>query len=184
MVRWLIDKGEDPMQRTSSGKLPIHIAASSCSESLGVLIDAECDVNIKDVVHGETPLHYACNSCCKETILVLIQAGAAFYLVNKRGETPLHKLLRFAIDFHDFHSKLRKDTAKKLIAIGFRILPLQSSNKTHMRKGRDKIHNIEDITGDSTDIAEHCTCRVTRNHVMPLIRKEFGIVRYSKAFEI
>ena len=99
-------------------------------------------MNIKDVVHGETPLHYACNSCCIETILVLIQAGAAFNLVNKKGETPLHKLLRFAIDFHDFHSKLRKDIAKKLIAIGFRILPLQSSNKTPMRKGRDKIRDL------------------------------------------
>ena len=99
-------------------------------------------MNIKDAIHGETPLHYACNSCCKETILVLIQAGAAFNLVNKRGETPLHKLLRFAIDVHDFHSKLRKDIAKKLIAIGFRILPLKATNKNPMRKGRDKIRDL------------------------------------------
>ena len=99
-------------------------------------------MNIKDVVHGETPLHYACNSCCRENILTLIQSGAEFNLVNKRGETPLHKLLRFAIDFHDFHSKLRKDIAKKLVDIGFRILPLRSTNKSTMRKGRDKMRDL------------------------------------------
>ena len=99
-------------------------------------------MNNKDVIHEETPLHYACNSCCKESILILIQSGAAFNLVNKRGETPLHKLLRFVIDFHDFHSKLRKDIAKKLIDIGFRILPLQSTSKTRMRKDSDKVQDL------------------------------------------
>ena len=142
IVRWLIDKGADPMQRSSSGKLPIHIAASSCPQSLRVLLQTGCDVNIKDDINEETPLHYACNSCCRETILQLIQSGAAFNLVNKRGETPLHKLLRFAIDFHDFHSKLRTDIAKKLIAVGFRILSLPSKSKTLMRKGRDKVRDL------------------------------------------
>ena len=130
------------MQRSSSGKLPIHIAANSCPESLRVLLQTGCDVNIKDSINEETPLHHACNSCCKETIIQLIQYGAAFNLVNKRGETPLHKLLRFAIDFHDFHSRLRTDVAKKLIAIGFRILPLQPKSKTSMRKGRDKVRDL------------------------------------------
>ena len=141
-MRWLIGKGADPMQRSSSGKLPIHNAASCCLESLGVLLETGCDINFKDDIHEETALHHACNSCCKETILHLIQTGAAFNLVNKRGETPLHKLLRFAIDYHDFHSKLRIDIAKKLISIGFRIMPLQSKSQTSKRKGRDKVGDL------------------------------------------
>ena len=100
------------------------------------------DVNVTDDVHGETPLHHACSSCCKETVIRLIQHGASFNLVNKRGETPLHKLLRFAIDNHDFHSKIRREFARCLVSFGFKLKPIKCDFSISKRKGRDKVRDL------------------------------------------
>lgn len=118
------------------------MAATCCADTVDVLLRSGCDINIKDDIHGETALHHACNSCCKETILCLIQSGAAFNLVNRRGETPLHKLLRFAVDYHDFHAKVRMDVARHLMSVGFKMMPYQSKNQVIKRKGRDKISDV------------------------------------------
>ena len=142
MIKLLICKGADPYQKSGSGKYPLHTAATSSVEVVDALIQAGYDINIRDEVHGDTPLHYACSSCCQETIARLIQCGATFNLVNKRGETPLHKLLRFAVDFHDFHAKTRLEVARKLISIGFKMVPNDSNLQMSKRRGRDKVSDL------------------------------------------
>lgn len=142
LVKLLICKGADPYQKSGSGKYPLHTAATSSVEVVDALIQAGYDINIRDEVHGDTPLHYACSSCCQETIARLIQCGATFNLVNKRGETPLHKLLRFAVDFHNFHAKTRLEVARKLISIGFKMVPNDSNLQMSKRRGRDKVSDL------------------------------------------
>ena len=141
-MRTLLEKGSNPVQKSGSGKLPLHIAATSNADVIDVLLETGYDINITDEVHGETPLHFACSSCCKDTVVRLIQRGATFNLVNKRGETPLHKLLRFAVDYHDFHSKTRMEFARKLISIGFKMVPKKCDFKSSKRKGRDKVGDL------------------------------------------
>jgi len=50
------------------------------------------NVNAQDEDH-ETPLHLACNLGRLEFVLVLIDHGAIVHAQNKRGRTPLHKLV-------------------------------------------------------------------------------------------
>lgn len=52
------------------------------------------------------------------------------------GQTPLAKLLKFANNDLDFHTKTRLDIARTLITIGFRMNCQRSCTKNN--KGRDK----------------------------------------------
>lgn len=138
MVSHVIKLGADPLVRSSSGKLPIHVAAKNSPEVLALLIQSGQDVNTLDVINKETPLHIACGAACRETIHTLIQHGCRFNMENNHGQTPLAKLLRFTANDHDFHAKTRLGIARLLISIGFRMSP--QNCKTN-NKGRDKCHD-------------------------------------------
>ena len=135
MVRHLLKLGAQTHQTSASGKYPIHVAAAHSGDIVETLLGEGQSVDVTDYVNKDTPLHIACGLAVHETILKLVQNGAKFNLLNKHGETPLYKLLKFTTDSHDFHSRTRIHMARKLITIGFR-MPVLNHNKTS--KGRDK----------------------------------------------
>jgi hypothetical protein len=136
VVRLLIKLGASPLVKSSSGKLPIHIAAKNAPDVLNELIQEGANVNIVDDVNRETPLHIACGAACRETILTLIQSGSTVNITNRHGQTPLAKLLKFTNNDLDFHTKTRLDIARTLISLGFR-MNCQTSC-TQYTRGRDK----------------------------------------------
>ncbi|XP_060064279.1 ankyrin-3-like [Ylistrum balloti] len=145
-VAWLLRKGADPKRCASSGKEPIHVAAAHSGPIIVQLLNAGCDVNTQDHIKGDTPLHVACARCCEDGIVTLVQHGAKFNILNNHGETPLEKLLKFAQNFPNFHSKTRINIAKSLVRIGFRIPSKEKGEKSSMHKsgrvGRDKIADV------------------------------------------
>ena len=140
LIELFVNRGVDPQQSAISGKGPIHVAAAHSAEAVRRLVDLGCDVNARDTVHSDTPLHVACWRCCKETTETLIKLGAHFNAVNNEGETPLEKLLKFATDYHNFHSQSRIKLAQILVKIGFK-LNFSEKRSTH-RKGRVKVNDL------------------------------------------
>jgi len=142
VVKWLIDRGADTNSISSNGKHLVHIAATHSPLCLDLLLGNGQNVDIKDKVNGDTPLHIACNMCNSESIMVLINHGCRFNLVNNNGETPLRKLLR--LQRKDFHTKTRRKLAKTLIRIGFKVY--QTKDKVNPKgrtvsNGRDKAYD-------------------------------------------
>ncbi|XP_033727151.1 LOW QUALITY PROTEIN: ankyrin repeat and SOCS box protein 16-like [Pecten maximus] len=145
-VVWLLKKGADPKACASSGKEPIHVAAAHSGPIIVHLIKAGCDVNTQDHIKGDTPLHIACARCCECAILTLVQHGAKFNLLNNHGETPLEKLLKFAQNVPNFHSKTRIILAKSLVKIGFECHQKIRAKNQHRgnsrRVGRNKVADV------------------------------------------
>ncbi|XP_045211440.2 ankyrin repeat and SOCS box protein 8-like [Mercenaria mercenaria] len=141
MVRRIITLGANPLAKSSSGKLPIHLAAKNAPGVLAEIVKDGHDVSILDDVNNETPLHVACGAVCRETILILIQSGCRFNIESKDGQTPLAKLLRFTNNVHDFHTKTRLQLAHELISIGFRMNQRIKVPSTTYNKGRDKCYD-------------------------------------------
>lgn len=139
LVSRLVSGGVDPKSAGDNGKQPIHVAAAHSADVISRLVELDCDVNQPDVVHSDTPLHIACCRCNEKSIETLIKIGAKFNLTNNEGETPLAKLIKFATNTVDFHSKLRMKLARQLIKYGF-VCKQKNSERTNKRKiGRDKV---------------------------------------------
>ncbi|XP_045214345.1 ankyrin repeat, PH and SEC7 domain containing protein secG-like [Mercenaria mercenaria] len=141
MVCWVVNLGANTLVKSSSGKLPIHLAAKNDRDALVEIIRHGHDVNTPDDVNNETPLHIACGAVCRETIQELIHSGCRFNMVNNLGETPLAKLLRFTSNVHDFHTKTRLGIAKVLISIGFQMNSQSQKTSRGYSKGRDKCYD-------------------------------------------
>lgn len=136
--------GADPNRPGTNGRLPIHVASMNSPHVVDKLIDLGCDVNAIDQIHGEISMHVACGMCCRETVEILVKHGADFNVLNNQGETPLHKLLKFATNFrHDFHAQSRIELAYFLVTLGF-VINQQNSVKKNTRKfrGRDKVLDL------------------------------------------
>lgn len=139
LVSRLVSGGVDPKSAGHNGKQPIHLAAAHSADVISRLVELDCDVNQPDVVHNDTPLHIACCRCNEKSIETLIKIGAKFNLTNNEGDTPLAKLLKFATNTVDFHSKLRMKLARRLIKYGF-VCKQKNYERTNKRKiGRDKV---------------------------------------------
>lgn len=139
LVSRLVSGGVDPKSAGDNGKQPIHVAAAHSADVISRLVELGLDVNQPDVVQNDTPLHIACCRCNEKSIETLIKIGAKFNLTNNEGETPLAKLLKFATNTVDFHSKLRMKLARQLIKYGF-VCKQKNSERTDKRKiGRDKM---------------------------------------------
>ncbi|GIK04382.1 hypothetical protein Aspvir_008464 [Aspergillus viridinutans] len=101
LVAWLIEKGVDLAATTYHGESPLHIAASAKQSNIvGLLLDRYDEqekaklVNQRDRL-GCTPLHYACRSGKRETVVLLLDAGADATIADEKGETPLHACAEF-----------------------------------------------------------------------------------------
>lgn len=113
------------------------------------------DVNMTDLVNEDTPLHIACNMSNPDSILVLIKHGCHFNTLNKKGETPLVKLLRLTRGSQDFHSRTRLELARRLIHIGFKMYKKDTKSfaKGKNLNGRDKAYDkYTEIVKGSTDV--------------------------------
>lgn len=174
VTRLLLSYGANPLVKSITGKLPLHVAVVNAPDVVELLLQDGQDVNMTDSVNDDTPLHVACGMCCQDSILKLIQYGALMNLENKQGDTPLAKLLKHTNKPNDFHSKTRIKLAKVLISIGFGMKekPLVAMGGSRHNKGRDKIfdkykeikmlyNNIPSLQNLSrTIIRESLTCGV------------------------
>lgn len=139
LVSRLVSGGIDPKSAGNNGKQPIHVAAAHSADVIPRLLELGCDVNQPDVVHNDTPLHIACCRCNEKSIETLIKNGAKFNLTNNEGETPLAKLLKFATNTVDFHSKLRMKLARQMIRYGFVCKQKNPERESKQKIGRNKL---------------------------------------------
>ena len=137
----LLKNGANPRFTETNGKQPIHVAAAHSGVIVKKLVENGCDINTRDPIHRDTPLHIACAMCNTETVEALIKCGAKFNMLNKHGETPLHKLLKFATNSHDFHTQSRLKLAKFLVRLGFTI-PQEKIKNTKTSRGRNKVLEV------------------------------------------
>lgn len=73
----------------------LHVLATlNYSTSLQVLLEFVSDLNIQDRKFKQTALHCACTSGSLECCKLLVQNGACFTCIDRRGETILHRIVR------------------------------------------------------------------------------------------
>ncbi|XP_062612746.1 ankyrin-3-like [Saccostrea cucullata] len=171
LVSWLVSRGVDPRGAGISGKQPIHVAAAHSPDVISSLVDLGCDVNQIDVIHHDTPLHIACSRCNAETIETLIKHGAKFNLVNSEGETPLTKLLKFATDTVNFHSKSRMNIARQLIKYGFINKQSKPGNNGKKKVGRNKVQELYKrlrLENKSVSSLQHLSRLVISDNIKPV----------------
>ena len=74
-----------------SGKSAVHFAAwRGHPDNVGVLLDFGCGVDAAatgEFSYGKTPLFFAVTRCRDETVLRLLEAGAATKIVNNKGQS-------------------------------------------------------------------------------------------------
>lgn len=143
MIRWLISRGADPRSFGASGKQPVHVAAAHAADVIPPLLELGCDVNQLDVIHGDTPLHIACCHCNEKSIVTLVKCGAQINFLNNNGETPLTKLLKYATNTVDFHSKSRIKLARQLIRNGFVCKNTDSKKTVKRNKVLELYHRLQ-----------------------------------------
>lgn len=152
VIERLLREGANPEHQSTTGRRPVHCAAlSSNIAALKRLLDAGCDVNARDSIMGDTPLHVACARCCDDVIAVLVQHGADVNAANHAGETPLRKLLQHGARWRttDFHARSRRQLARHLIKLGFRLDPCSQTACAGRRSPRSR--------GNSRDDAVTCS---------------------------
>lgn len=112
---------------SSSGKRLLHVAVSANPRLIPLLVETGCDVNARDLVHGNTPLHVACIQCQQAAALALVRAGARVNELNDGLQTPLYVLLKSAHAARKsaFHAKSRQNLALILIRMGFQLVTSQ-----------------------------------------------------------
>lgn len=96
IVGLLLDSGADPSIRDLYGRTPLHMACSFRSSArvryAKLLLDCGADPNICDWV-GRTPLHMAALAKGDGLMTTLIQAGAYFKMLDRKGSQLLNYIL-------------------------------------------------------------------------------------------
>ncbi|ESO95029.1 hypothetical protein LOTGIDRAFT_160792 [Lottia gigantea] len=160
---YLLREGVDPNQLSHNGKHPLHVAAIQSVKAIEKLSRTGCDVNVQDNILGDTPLHNACNRCCEDNIIPLLGYGANMNALNNLGQTPLEKLLAVASG-SDFHSRTRRELAKRLMAIGFNVIEPKETPQRRRNKGVELYQRLQQNQSDILSLK--CLCRrEIRNHV-------------------
>jgi hypothetical protein len=88
----LLDAGSDVNVFTNFRTTPLHWSCyhSKILMSKLLLLNG-ADPNIQNTIYGETPMHHACSRGPLELALLLISFGAAVYVADNDGVTPLDK---------------------------------------------------------------------------------------------
>ncbi|KAL8602151.1 hypothetical protein ACOMHN_007420 [Nucella lapillus] len=132
---------------TTTGKIPLQTAITLNPSALPALLRAGCDVTARDRVQGNTPLHTACAQHQESSILPLLQSGAWINDLNRRGETPLHCLLRYACPSprrRDFHAQSRQSLARCLIHVGGHVtVTSKRETRSFLRAGKPEYKVVQ-----------------------------------------
>lgn len=97
VVRFLLDRGADPLAKDTAGRSALHIAAEwSNADALRVLLSCPgMNPNEREDRHGFTPLHlvdypsFRPPTHCRRTIRLLLSHGADIEAPDRDGITPL-----------------------------------------------------------------------------------------------
>ncbi len=88
VVRYLLEKGADPLVTSPDGSSLLHLAAGSGDlELAALLIESGCLVDRQDG-NGETPLMFAVLAEHRDAASFLVAKGASMTVTNNRGRTP------------------------------------------------------------------------------------------------
>ena len=89
-VRLLVERGAAVNDKTSEGRVPLHIAAQQPggAEVLELLLAGGANPNVADVA-GMTPVHIAATTGSEALLRALIAAGGNVNAVSGNGSTPL-----------------------------------------------------------------------------------------------
>ncbi len=74
-----------------------NIRTKSSEDTLKVLIDAGCDLNLKDINNGWTALMYSCKYSSRNTVKMLIDAGCNLDLKDNEGYSALMLSCRYSL---------------------------------------------------------------------------------------
>ena len=89
-VRALISHGADVNSFTTSSYAPIHVAAVNNQVSiLRILLENRADVNLRDMLEGNTALHFATMKGHREITRLLLASGAELNAVNFSNRSAL-----------------------------------------------------------------------------------------------
>jgi len=112
----------------AAGNTPMHYALLFDSHLVRALIDAKCDLNIRDTT-GSTPLHITVYHNIGQSLRILVEAGADQTIRNNNGQTPRE----YAIFYK------RKDCADLL-----RTLPPGALTKSAAKRGRAPESSVDE----------------------------------------
>ena len=133
VIRMLIESNADKNARDIKGRTPLHRLLDE------VAVDGGFDVAKFLLGHGadpctkdndlSTPLHAASYTGNLKTVQLLLKHGADIHIHarNKKGQTPLHKILD---ELRDPHSDIYEDTIRLLLEHGVDIDVLDDDRST------------------------------------------------------
>ena len=121
-VKLLLNARADPNIADVNGNTLLHNAVRNTisKETLQAIIDHGADVNAVNN-EGATALLLACNIEHRESVNVLMRAGANTSIVDVHGDTCLHKLL---------HRECDQETLQLLLDHGVPVNAINKSNQT------------------------------------------------------
>ena len=101
LVERLLFHGADPTLRTKEGQTPLMIASRARQSNIvGLLVDSLQERGRGQLVHdvdrqGNSALHHACRAGRRESVKILLEAGADPNLENRQLQSPLFACSNF-----------------------------------------------------------------------------------------
>ncbi len=89
VIRYLLERGANPLITDVEGNITLHWAALSGSRTTcEMLLNAGCEVNATNTI-GETPIHIALRQDHYECTLLFLMRGARLDIKNNKQQTPV-----------------------------------------------------------------------------------------------
>lgn len=164
-IRLLLSRGADPLADTngqhgkdrlsiSKGTVPLHLAArGGHAEAVQILLEhTPVDIRARD---GKTPLLWACECGNRETVVLLIAAGADIEAALPSGTTPLLAAVRRG-DLDSIRLLLEAGADPDGVNKGIGVPVIKAIEPVSPEDKRDKVAIIELLLKFGADINLSC----------------------------